>query len=309
MSDVSDVLGPDGLLADKISGFAFRQQQLDMAEAVADALARFRERQEKKHQKSSGFLGKIISVVGSKGGVGTTTIAVNLADILTRKMENPSVAIIDMNTVFGDIPMFLDISPKHHWGDITKNIDRLDEFFLSNVMTKKTDALHILPSPRFLDNQPAPTPRMMESLLTLMTPKYDYIVIDLGQSINDAAFKVIQLSNLVQIVTIQTLPCLSNANRLIKSFLDRGYTSQPNLCVILNRYVKKGMVTLETAKEGLGQKIAWVVPNDFSTTMSAINNGHPLSDTAPKSKIVKSFNSYVETLIPENRKKKKGWFF
>jgi pilus assembly protein CpaE len=203
------------------------------------------------------------------------------------------------------------MSPKHSWGDITKSIDRLDEFFLSNVMSKSTGGLHVLVSPRYLDDNPAPTPRMMEALLTLMTQKYDYIVIDLGQSINEAAFKTIQLSTLVQIVTIQSLPCLSNANRLVQSLLKRGYTSQANLNIVLNRYIKKGMVTLETAEEGLGQKIGWILPNDYNTSMTAINSGKTLFETAPKSKLAKSFSTYSDTLLPENndKKKKKGWFF
>ena len=279
--------------------------------AVAEALARFKDRHEKKLQKAHGYLGKIISVLGSKGGVGTTTIAVNLADSLAKTAVSPAVAIIDMNMVFGDIPMFLDMSPKHSWGDISKSIDRLDEFFLSNVLSKSTGGLHVLASPRYLDDNPAPTPRMMEALLTLMTQKYDYIVIDLGQSITDAALKTIQLSTLVQIVTIQSLPCLSNANRLTQSLLKRSYTSQANLNIVLNRYIKKGMVTLKTAEEGLGQKIGWFLPNDYNTSMTAINSGKTLLETAPKSKLAKSFSTYSDTLLPENneKKKKKGWFF
>ncbi|MDZ7666376.1 MAG: P-loop NTPase [Desulfotignum sp.] len=252
-----------------------------------------------------------MSVIGSKGGVGTTTIAVNLADALAKKSIAPAVAIIDMNMVFGDIPMFLDITPKHSWGDITKGFDRLDEFFLANVMTISAGGLHVLASPRYLDDNPEPTSRMMEALLTLMTQKYDYIVIDLGQSLNDAAFKTLQLSTLVQIVTIQSLPCLSNTNRLIQSLLKNNYTSEENLNIVLNRYIKKGMVNLETAKEGLGQDIGWIVPNDYDTSMTAINAGKTLFDTAPKSKLAKSFAGYADSLLPENndKKKKKGWFF
>jgi pilus assembly protein CpaE len=280
--------------------------------AVNEALERFLDRQEKIHQKSSGHLGRIISLIGSKGGVGTTTIAVNLADSLTRKPERFSVALMDMNMVFGDIPMFLDISPKHHWGDITKNIDRLDEFFLANILTRAGDRLDVLPSPGYLDsNSTLPTPRVIETLLELMTKAYDYIVIDLGQSINETALKIVRLSNLVEIVTIQTLPCLSNASRLIKSLLDHGYTDKTNLDLILNRYIKKGLVDLDTAEQGLNRKISWLIPNDYPTTMSAINSGKPLMETAPKSKIARCFEDYTDTIFPEknDKTKKKGWFF
>jgi pilus assembly protein CpaE len=281
-------------------------------EVVEEALDRFRDRQEKKAQKSSGRLGRIISLLGSKGGVGTTTIAVNLADSLHRKPEHFAVALMDMNMVFGDIPMFLDISPKHNWGDINKNIHRLDEFFLSNIMSRSQSGLDVLPSPGYLDDKSSlPTPRVIETLLALMTKFYDFIVIDLGQSINDSALKIVQLSNLVEIVTIQTLPCLSNANRLITSLLDHGYTDNQNLSLILNRFIKKGLVDLKTAEEGLGRKINWLIPNDYPATMSAINSGKTLLENDPKSKIARCFDDYAQTLLPEkvDKKKKKGWFF
>jgi pilus assembly protein CpaE len=219
---------------------------------------------------------------------------------------------MDMNMVFGDIPMFLDISPKHNWGDITKNIHRLDEFFLSNVMTRTNGGLDILPSPGYLDKESTlPSPRVIETLLALMTQFYDFIIIDLGQSINETALKIVRLSNLVEIVTIQTLPCLSNASRLIKSLLDYGYTDRNNLILILNRYIKKGLVNLETAEQGLGQKISWLIPNDYTTTMSAINSGRTLLETEPKSRISRCFEDYANTLLPDkaDSKKKKGWFF
>lgn len=289
----------------------FLPAPLDEA-AINQALDRFLERQGKKQQKTTGHLGQIISLISSKGGVGTTTIAVNLADSLKRKPNGFTVALMDMNMVFGDIPMFLNISPKHHWGDITRNIDRMDEFYLSNVLTRTAGGLDVLASPGYLEKQAnLPTPQVIITLLELMKKKYDYIVIDLGQSMNDSALQIIKMSNRVEIVTIQTLPCLSNASRVIKSLLENGYTDQANLYLILNRYIKKGIVNLQTVEQGLNQKISLLIPNDYSTTMSAINSGQTLQESAPKSSIARCYNDYADSLLPEGteKRKKKGWFF
>ncbi len=279
-------------------------------DVIKEALDRFKKRHNKLQHKQSGTPGKIYSLIGSKGGVGTTTIAVNLAVGIAANQENPSVALLDMNVIFGDVPILLDISPKHSWGDITKNIDRLDEFFLSNILFEHTTGVHILPSPRYLSNDPEPAPSVMETLLNLMKQNYDYIIIDLGQSMNDTALRILQMSDLVHIIAIQSLPCLSNTNRLIKSMVEYGYVDKEQVKIVLNRYLKKGMVSIASAEEGVGKKLSWVIPNDYSTTMSAINSGKPLYQVAKKSNIVKSFNDYIVKLVGvEMKKKKKGWFF
>ncbi|SDT97899.1 AAA family ATPase [Desulfobacula phenolica] len=279
-------------------------------ELIKEALVRFKKRHEKLQHTTSGSLGKIYSILGSKGGVGTTTVAVNLAVSIAVNQENSSVALLDMNIIFGDVPILLDISPKHNWGDITKNIERLDEFFLANILTEHATGVHVLPSPRYLNNHPSPTPTIMETLLDLMKNKYDYIIIDLGQSMNETALRIVQMSDLVHVIAIQSLPCLSNTNRLVNSIVEYGYIDKENVKIVLNRYLKKGMVSLSSAEEGVGKKLSWVIPNDYSTTMSAINSGKPLYQVAQKSRIVKSFNDYVEKLLGvENIKRKKRWFF
>ena len=280
--------------------------------SIRDSFKRFIERYQKLQRSESEHSGRIFSVLGSKGGVGTTTIAVNLAVSLADQQENPSVALLDMNIIFGEVPMFLDMSPKRHWGDITKNIDRLDEFFLEDILSKHESGVNILPSPRYLGDFPAPTPPIIEALLKLLKNMYDYVIIDLGQSMNDTALKILNLSDIVHIITIQSLPCLSNTNRLIKSIVDYGHVEKENINVVLSRYVQKGVVPIDVAEEGIGQKMSWIIPNDYSTTVSAINSGEPLSRIAHKSKIVKCFQEYVIQFLPDNgqnKKKKKKWFF
>jgi pilus assembly protein CpaE len=278
---------------------------------VEKALKRFKERRTHAapvaHQKS----GKLISVVGSKGGVGTTTISVNLAVTLAEQENDPSVAILDMNTLFGEIPLFLEISPKYHWGEITKNMERLDDTFLMNVLSKHSSGVHVLPSPGYLNGHQAPTPDIMERLLGLMKRMFDYVIIDCGQSTDETALKTIQISNEVLLISVLSLPCLANTNKLLRSFIDLGYVRKERIKVVMNRYMKKSEITIQDAKKGIGHDMFWIIPNDYGTTMSAINNGKPLSKIAPRSKIVKSFEEMTEIMFPRDKaepKKKWGFF-
>jgi pilus assembly protein CpaE len=275
---------------------------------VEQALIRFNERRAHAapviHQKS----GTLISVVGSKGGVGTTTISVNLAMTLAEQGNVPSVAILDMNTLFGEIPLFLEISPKYHWGEITKNMERLDDTFLMNVLSKHSSGVHVLPSPGYLNGHQAPTPHIMERLLGLMKRMFDYVIIDCGQSTDETALKTIQMSDEVLLISVLSLPCLANTNKLLRSFIDLGYVRKERIKVVMNRYMKKSEITLQDAKKGIGHDMFWIIPNDYGTTMSAINHGKPLSKIAPRSKIVKSFEEMTENMFPkEKAEPKKKW--
>jgi len=275
---------------------------------VEQALNRFKERRALAAPVALQKSGTLISVVGSKGGVGTTTISVNLAVTLAEQEKDRSVVILDMNTLFGEIPLFLEISPKYHWGEITKNIERLDDTFLMNVLSKHSSGVHVLPSPGYLNGHQAPTPEIMERLLGVMKRMFDYVVIDCGQSTDDTALKTLQMSDEVLLISVLSLPCLANTNKLLRSFIDLGYLQKEQLKVVLNRYMKKSEITLQDAKKGIGHDLFWIIPNDYGTTMSAINNGKPLPEIAPKSKIVKSFNEMAEMMFPGNKvEPKKKW--
>jgi pilus assembly protein CpaE len=87
-------------------------------EEVGESLRRFMERREQAEKKEPIQSGKVIMVIGSKGGVGTTTVATNLAVNLVKKERDRSVALVDMNLLFGEVPLFLGIRPNYDWGEI-----------------------------------------------------------------------------------------------------------------------------------------------------------------------------------------------
>jgi pilus assembly protein CpaE len=213
-----------------------------------------------------------------------------------------------MNMVFGEIPLFLEMSPKFHWGEITKNTDRLDDIFLSNILEKHPSGVSVLSSPAHLNGHIEPTPAVMTKLLGLMRQMFDHIVIDVGQSTNDTALKVFEAADAILLVTTPSLPCLTNTSKLITSLKDMGYFNEQRLKVILNRYIKKGDISLEDVETGIGQEVFWTIPNDFRTTMSAINNGKPLFGIAPKATITKNFLELAGAFNePEENKPPKKW--
>jgi pilus assembly protein CpaE len=280
----------------------FFAQPIDEME-VRNALLRYKETLRNDQKLKAKKKGQVIGVFGCKGGVGTTTVAVNLATSFTGIDKEYSTALFDMNTVFGEIPLFLEMSPKFHWGEITKNTGRMDDTFLSNILEKHSSGVSVLSSPAHLNGHIEPTPVVITTLINLMRQMFDQVVIDVGQSTNETALKVFEIADALLMVTTPSLPCLANTNKLITSLKNLGYFDEQRLKVILNRYIKKGDISLKDAENGIGQDVFWTIPNDFHTSMTAINNGKPMLGIAPKAKITKSFLDLARAFNVSNEAK------
>jgi pilus assembly protein CpaE len=273
----------------------FLPQPLD-EEDVRQALTKFKERRGESRNTGPAKSGKIINVVGTKGGVGTTTIAVNLAASLLEEKPDRSVALVDMNMLYGEIPLFLEIKPKHNLEEITKHISRLDTTFLMNVLSKSSTGIYVLPSPSHFNGGASTNPKIMERLLGVMRKMFDFVVIDGGQSLGEISFKILELSDTVLLVSVLSLPCLSNTDKLLKSLDDLGYPVKKKIKIVINRHLKNSEISLKDAEDAIGKKIFWTVPNDYGTTLSAINQGKVLSQIAAKAAITKNLKDFANAV-------------
>jgi pilus assembly protein CpaE len=261
-------------------------------EDLNTALLKFRREGQESHgplTAGAARVGNIIHVVGSKGGVGTTTIAVNLARHLSQ-VPDTKVALVDMNLLFGDIPIFLNMEhPLFDWAEIARNISRLDSNFLMGTLYKHPSGLYVLPSPTALFESIASAPEMITKLLHIMKSMFDYVIIDGGQHIGDMTKVIMKITDTIMIVTLLNLPCLINIRRLKDVFSRLGYPSEDRVLIVANRVNKRSAhFSLNEAERTTRTKIAFSVPNDFQNTMNAINTGSPLMEIAPGSEINKS---------------------
>jgi len=283
-------------------------------EDMVNALIKFRERNrhvistEKNREK-----GRIINIVGSKGGIGTTTIAVNFAASLFELLDKrKAVVLIDMNPLFGEIPLFLDIQSVFNWGEVAKNVSRLDSTYLMSVLSRHSSGVYVLPSPTGMDGVNPVSPGTIEKILRFMQKEFDYIIIDSGQSLDEISLKVMELSDTVLINAVLGLPCLINVKRIVDTFKRLGYPSDDHVRVIVNRYQKNSVISLKEAEIGIGKRIFWQIPNDFQATVSAINKGQTLADVARKADITLNIRELASKFTPrsEMQKEKKsilGW--
>jgi pilus assembly protein CpaE len=264
-------------------------------EEIREALERFKQRRRQSGGEAHTRRGRIIDVIGAKGGVGTTTIAVNLAVSLAKAENAQSVALVDMNPLFGEIPLFLDIEPTYHWGEIAKNISRLDTTFLMSTLSNHSSGIYLLPSDGQLDGHAVVTPEIVERLLRLMQTAFDFIVIDAGPHMDDISLKIFEMSDTVLLISVLSLPCLANANRLLKSLHRLGYSLE-KARVVVNRYLKNPEISLKDAEDSIRKRIFRTIPNDYRTTMSAINQGNPLCEAASRKPVAKGIRELATAI-------------
>lgn len=277
---------------------------------VVQALERFMVRREQtREERRPHKRGKVIDLIGSKGGVGNTTLAVNLAASLAAEGGKTRVALVDMNLLFGEVPLFLDIVPNYNWGEIAKNISRLDATFLMSVLHEHACGVCVLPSPTQMTENFDATPEVIERLLDLMRKVFDFILVDSGHITDEISMKVLEMADMVFLTAILSLPCLTNVTRLLKLFYDLGYPHDDLVKIVINRYIKSSDISLKDAEKSIGKKVFWTIPNDFNLTMSAINQGKPLVEVGANSPVARSIMEMAATLVDRELLPPKGRSF
>lgn len=278
-------------------------------EDVRMSLWRFKERREKREIDLQVKRGKIINVFGSKGGVGTTTIAVNLAASFLSMKRGASVALMDMNLPFGEVQLFLDLAPKYHWGEVIGNISRLDSTYLMSIMSRHPSGLYLLPPPSRLDDLQMATPENISKLLDMMRMMFDTVIIDLGMYLDEITLKVMDISDDILLICVQNLPCLANVRRFLENIRHAEGSLDEKIKLVVNRHLAESDLVVDDMEKTLDMKSFWTIPNDYKTTLAAINQGKTLGEIGPKTAIVKNIADLAASLAPVDEEQKKKRFF
>jgi pilus assembly protein CpaE len=240
----------------------------------------------------------VIAVTGATGGVGTTSLAVNLGCALAANKSN-TVVLLDLDLCLGDADVFLDTIPEYTLTDVAQNISRLDLTLLKRSLTKHDSGLYLLPRPIHLEDARLVTTDELTRVIGLLKAGFSHVIIDTSKSYSALDMKAISDADEVLLVTQLDLPCLRNIVRLMSSLKENGKLDE-KVKIIVNRVgYEAGQISLRKAQETIGREVFWQIPNDYRVMIEVRNNGVPLITQAPKAAITQSINQLAAVLCGE----------
>ena len=247
-----------------------------MREGVHAAVRKMNERLQAASPDGSG-VSHVLSFFGTKGGVGTTTLAVNTATELARVTKQPTM-IIDLNPFVGEVGLFLGVRPRFTVLDALDSVDRLDGVFLKKLVATHKTGLDIMAGSEQIDRPNAQDAGRVEELLRLLTETYRYVVIDAGGLTNAAAGTTIFASDATYLVANPDVASIRNTRRLVDRTRQMG-AGHERVHVLLNRMSDNPAFSPEQIEEVIGRPVDLGFPDDYRTVSDALNAGVPLTTT------------------------------
>ena len=236
-------------------------------------------------QPEAGTLGQLVSFYGAKGGVGTTTLAINTAIALASRLKRKA-ALVDANLQFGDMRVFLDLGL-----DSPSIVNAISEPDLDAELMKKLvvghhagiDLLLAPPNPEQADivvERTRTSPESLHTILRLMRAAYDYTIVDTARTIDDFTLQLFDESDVIFVVMTADLSCLKNVRLVLETMDSLGF-ERSKVQLVLNRSNAYTGINVDNAESALGRKIDYQVINEYRGAISALNSGEPFMYSRP----------------------------
>jgi pilus assembly protein CpaE len=239
--------------------------------------------------------GTTIAVYSAKGGLGTTSIAVNLAFGLAEANPNGRVALADFVVHGGDLRVMLNLSPAYDVGDLVARVEHIDAELLSSILTPSAGGVWILPSSdrpeiaELVDSATATT------LIAELKKHFAYSVLDCEHYLTDRTLSALDGADKVVLVTQLNVAALRGTQRTISLCQRLGY-GDDKLVVVVNRHQSSEVLTPSDASTLLNMPIFHLLPNDFKTADGAASKGVPVGQYDKNARLTQSYASLVSKL-------------
>jgi len=255
--------------------------------------------------------GEVIALWGSKGGVGSTLLAVNLAGELSPVHR---VCLVDLDFNMGDAAAFLDLAPTQTINDLLRNLHKIDERMLLGHVAVHPSKIHVLAQPVDLTAREDVTGYSVMRLLTAVARSYQYCVVDCGNNLDEATMTAVTVADHILLVATHDVPGVKNTWRRLQLIESMGIEKE-RVHVVLNRYDRRHpTLGMDVIQENLRRKVDVTIVED-KLALRAVNDGKLLRDLDKRAQISRDIEGMVglitdgEASVEQKPSGLMGWLF
>ena len=270
--------------------------QAELLARMKSLLARFRPSEEVVGRPP---LGRIVAFYGAKGGVGTTTIAINAAIALQREVGR-RVVLVDGNVQFGDHRVFLDLGLDRKSVVDVVTASAIDADLIKSVLVRHDSGVDLLLAPPSPETAELVTEHHVAAILDLLRLSYDYVLVDIDKRLDEVNLKIMDMADTFYVVMTADLSCLKNVRLVLETVGHLG-VDPDKVQLILNRSNAFTGINVKNAERALKRQIDHQVINEYRGAISALNSGSPFMFSkadSPLGRAVSDFARAIDKATP-----------
>lgn len=239
--------------------------------------------------------GELIAVHSGKGGLGSTSIAVNVAQAFGARRPDARVSLVDLVVAGGDVRVFLNLKPAYDLSHLIAKGSQVDAELLNSVLTPCPGGVWALPTGDSHEDEELFDSAAVSSVLNLLRAHFAVTVVDCDHHLSEATLTALDSANRIVLVTQLSVPALRSTQRSLAVCRRLGYDDS-KLCVVVNRYQSGDVLPVKDAEDLLQAPIFWKLPNDYRLSAASLTKGVPVAMEEPGSKLARSYSDLAKKL-------------
>jgi len=236
---------------------------------------------------------KVLTVYGAKGGLGKTTITVNLAMKLAE--YHKKVVIVDLDLQFGDVHIFMDMEPKDTIAELMQDLNNPNMESVRQYLTVHPSGVHVLCAPKSPEYADMISADRVQSLLALLRANYDYVIVDTGANLTDTTVSALEAATTILFVSGLDVSILKNSKVALNVL--EGLGLKKKVRTVINRAVEINSITIGDLQRIIDAPILARIPSDYMVAVAALNQGHPFVQAMPKTKLSVAISDMTDIIV------------
>lgn len=238
--------------------------------------------------------GHVVAVVGSKGGVGTSVVTVNLA--LALHGAGYKVAIMDTSLEFSNVGVLLNLQASRNIGDLVKVANEIDAELIENILTPHPSGVKVMLAPASPEMAELVTAELLKSVLHELSASFDFVVIDTPKSLHERVLTILDEAERIVLLSMPDIPTLKNTRDLF-GVLDALKYPASKMVFVLNKMDRRAGITAKDVSDNLKHPVAVEIPLDEAIVMSSINRGIPFVADQRAKPVARAIVQLAELLV------------